>query len=82
LTTGLAIVVSAFILMADGSRSDLGLLPLVITKITPLAPLSPYKAVVDLSFNTDMLFISFGIRPFKFSRSTPSTMYNGAGLGL
>src|SRR5690606_1869890 len=50
---------------------------LVVMRITPLAPLTPYTAVADASFNTDIDSISLGSRLLR-SRSTPSTSIKGA----
>ena len=50
---------------------------LVVTMITPLAPLAPNTAVAEASFRTEIVSTSFGSRSAK-SRSTPSTRTKGA----
>ena len=49
---------------------------LVVTRITPLAPLTPNTAVEDASLSTVMLSISFG-SIWKKDLSTPSTRMRG-----
>ena len=53
---------------------------LVVITITPLPPLTPYSAVVDASFKTEILSISEGSKEFISSKLwlIPSTITNGS----
>jgi hypothetical protein len=51
---------------------------LVVINITPLAPLTPYTAVAEASFNIEMLSTELMSIVLKaLGRSTPSTRING-----
>ncbi|MNE95235.1 hypothetical protein D3C80_1932920 [compost metagenome] len=50
---------------------------LVVTIITPFAPLAPYTAVDAASFKTSTDSISVGGISFKLATSKPSTKING-----
>ena len=52
---------------------------LVVTMMTPLAPLAPNTAVAEASFSTEILATSLGSMVEK-SRSTPSTSTSGLEL--
>ncbi len=52
---------------------------MVVITITPLAPLAPYKEVVEASFNTVTDLMSFGLMSFNEPENgASSTMYKGA----
>ena len=54
---------------------------LVVSKITPLAALEPYRAVAVASFNTVVDSMSEGSIPLKSEpKGIPSTTYSGARL--